>query len=502
MISLRRYRRAAVPLLAIQTADPAEIVKLALSEAVGKDTTYPVLTWDCMHGIRPANSEARSLAVVLNDGGVGVKSDPVIATGNPAEALRALERLKEIECAPIIVALGMADVLEDKSAGIVVRQGLWNLRDILSVQGAILVLTVPLGWQNPFPNDIAVAVSPLPDGDELADTVARIAKAAGLEEPSESETLAACDALTGLSTFAAEQALAMSVTKEGLDIESLWARKRQQISETPGLSVYAGKETFDDLGGLEQAKNLFTAMMEGRRKPGAIIFVDEIEKALAGTQGDTSGVAADQLGCLLSYMQDNDASGSIFVGPPGAAKSALAKAIGNEGGIPTVTLDMGGLKGSLVGQSETRMRTALAVITAISGGRPFFVATCNSIATLPPELRRRFTVGTMFFDLPTAEERDIIWPIYLKKFGLKKQRLPVGEGWTGAEIRQCADMADRLDMTLLEASKFVVPVSVSARERIDALRREADGRYLSASSAGLFKYKPVNTATGRKINLD
>jgi hypothetical protein len=502
MISLKPYYRAAVPLLAVQTADPAEIIRLVVAESSGNEkTSYPVLAWDCIHGITPLNMEAQNLAASLNS-----NQDPAIATGNPIEMLRSLERIKDDETASKtrIIALGMADVLADPSAGIPARQALWNLRDTLSQQGAILIMTVPLGWRNPFPDDIAMMLSPLPERSEHKTTAQRLCEAASLKTPSSQKMEQVSDALLGLSAFAAEQAIALSLTKQGIDVESLWARKRQQISETPGLSVYAGKETFDDLGGLDQAKNLFTSLLKGKRKPGAIIFIDEIEKSLSGTTGDTSGVSQSMLGYLLSYMQDNNATGSIFVGPPGAAKSAFAKAIGNEGGMPTVSLDLGGIKGSLVGESEGRMRTALSVITAISGGRPFFVATCNAISVLPPELRRRFTVGTMFFDLPTKEERDIIWPIYLKKFGLGKQKLPNCEGWTGAEIRQCADMADRLGLSLVEAAKFVVPVSVSARERITSLRQEASGRYLSASAYGIYNYSPneVTTKRNRSVTLD
>ena len=60
-LSLQPYRRAAVPLLAVQTADPAGIVRLARREAVN-GTTAPLLVWDCIHGIVAGNDEARELA--------------------------------------------------------------------------------------------------------------------------------------------------------------------------------------------------------------------------------------------------------------------------------------------------------------------------------------------------------------------------------------------------------------------------------------------------------
>jgi len=502
MISLKSYRRAAVPLLAIQTSDPAEIVRLALTET--DNTEYPVLVWDCIHGVMAANTNAQALEQALNK-----QTEPAIATGNPIEFLRSLETLQDEATynKTIVIALGLTEVLDDQSSKIPARQALWNLRDVLSQAGCILVMTAPMGWQNPFPDDIAVAISPLPTREAHVKTTKQICASAGINEPAKRKRETIADSLLGLSAFAAEQALALSITKSGINTESLWQRKRQQISETPGLSVYDGKETFQDLGGLDQAKNLFSSLIKGKRKPGAIVFIDEIEKALSGSSGDTSGVSQSMLGYLLSYMQDQNASGTIFVGPPGAAKSAMAKAIGNEGKIPTVTFDLGGIKGSLVGESEGKMRKALSVVTSISGNRPFFVATCNAISVLPPELRRRFTVGTMFFDLPNEEERKTIWKIYIKKYNLNKSQkkplnIPKSDGWTGAEIKQCCDLADRLSLTLEEAAKFVVPVSVSAKERIDNLRKEASGRYLSAGDEGIYQYNMMtNNKPKRKINI-
>jgi hypothetical protein len=107
----------------------------------------------------------------------------------------------------------------------------------------------------------------------------------------------------------------------------------------------------------------------------------------------------------------------------------------------------------------------------------------------------------MFFDLPNADERKLIWDIYVKKYGLDGQTIPEAESWTGAEIRQCCDLADRLDVTLVEAAKFVVPVAVSAKEKIDSLRQEASGRYLSAGEEGIYLYSARRNSKTRKITV-
>ena len=50
----------------------------------------------------------------------------------------------------------------------------------------------------------------------------------------------AVDALLGLAAFPAEQVLAMSLSKKGLDLEQLWERKRQVIERHAGSQRVAG----------------------------------------------------------------------------------------------------------------------------------------------------------------------------------------------------------------------------------------------------------------------
>ena len=146
------------------------------------------------------------------------------------------------------------------------------------------------------------------------------------------------DALIGLAAFPAEQVLAMSLSKNGLDLDRLWERKCQAVEQTPGLTIWRGGETFDQIGGCENIKRFFTAVLLGREAPPVIVFVDEIEKAFTGTGTDMSGVKTEMTGTMLSWMQDHSADGLIFIGPPGAAKSAVGKAAGATAGIPTCDL--------------------------------------------------------------------------------------------------------------------------------------------------------------------
>lgn len=92
------------------------------------------------------------------------------------------------------------------------------------------------------------------------------------------------------------------------------------------------------------------------------------------------------------------------------------------------------------------------------------------------------------FPLPTIEERAAIWKIYLKKYELSESAdALLEEPFTGAEIRQCADIAWRLNIPLVEAAQYIVPVSISAKTSIEELYSQANGSFLSASYPGPFK---------------
>jgi hypothetical protein len=357
---------------------------------------------------------------------------------------------------------------------------------------------------------------PLPTITQLQDNVKNTYKYAmemypKLTAPTNDTLRQATDALVGLPLFAAEQSTAMCLTgSKGLDVESLWDRKRQIIGQTPGLSVWTGKEKLSDIGGLNSVKTFINRLMTGKNPPKSIIFIDEIEKAFAGTGTDMSGVKTELTGSMLTWMQDKEIDGMIFIGIPGVSKSQLSKATGGTYGTPVINFDLAGMQSGIVGSSGANLRSAQKTVDAISGndgGSILAIATCNSITALPPELRRRFNLGIFFFDAPTAEERTAIWDIYTSKYELSKtQPLPHDEGWTGAEIKECCKKAYRLNISLIEAGEYIVPVTVSARDQVESLRYSCSGKYLSASNSGIYTYgtsvsdtQPVAESTARKI---
>ena len=484
-------RRVSTPIIGVQTPDAAATID-NLTKAANGDT--PVLAHDLCRGIVGVNELGKRVAQQNS-------IDPVTTT-NPVEALSAILRLPSKS----VVFFHNAHLLiKDATTGapnLAVVQAIWNTRDEFKMNSRMLVLLAPSLRLTPeLENDVVVFDEPLPTADEMRQIILMQHKNAGLPAPTDAVLQQAIDATTGLAEFTAEQIVAMSLTKNGIDVDNLWDRKRVAIAQTKGLSVYDGKEQFTDVGGCENVKAFVQRKLDGREPPRGIVFIDEIEKAMSGIgagggPGDSSGTSQDQLGTLLKFMQDKNADGMMFIGHPGSAKSMIAKATGNTAGIPTIEFDLGAMKGSLVGQSEDQIRNALKVVEAVTQGRALFIATCNQIGALPPELRRRFRKGTFFFDLPTQVERARIWAIYLKKYQIAKQALPADEGWTGAEIATCCHNAWEMNMTLVEAADYIVPIARAAKDKVEGLCNMADGKFISAAYPGT--YTKTRTAQENK----
>lgn len=501
-------RKAGAPLILIKSPDHAitlRSIQAALKAALKANKPQdPIVLWDCVLGWTGFNQCAKDMLTKLVGDAEAIKA----ATTNAVESVELATKLPE-RC---ILFLANAQQGFDNPNFL---QALWNLRDEFKLNFRQCVLLSPGTVTLPpeINNDCLILDEPLPTPDQLAKIVESCFEAAKASKDLTPElSTKAVDALCGLAAFPAEQATSMSLRKDEdgrvvIDIDDLWSRKRTIIESTPGLSVWRGGETFEDVKGYENAKRFNTMLMTGKRPPRGVLFLDELEKSLAGaTNGsnDSSGVSQGFLGTILSYMQDNNAVGMIYIGPAGSGKSMVAKATGNSAGIPTISFDLSSMKASLVGESEARLRNALKVVTAVTQGQCLFIATCNKIAALPPELRRRFSLGTFWFGLPDAEERKQIWNSYIKKFALPAQDIPDDHQWTGAEIRNCCDIADRIGGTLIEASKFIVPVAVVGAKDLAVLEQEADGRFISASYPGFYHSKSVAARTGaeRAISLD
>ena len=348
----------------------------------------------------------------------------------------------------------------------------------------------------------------LPTTNELKE----IANGMGEEEKSKPDE-SAITAAMGLTHYEAESAFALSMARHGkIKPEEVWETKAQMVKKAGVLDMHRGKEKFADLGGLDAIKQFCT-------------------KALAPQHNHSKPKA----------------KGILLLGVPGAGKSAFAKALGNETRRPTLILELGSMFGSLVGQTEERIRKALKIADAMSpailfvdeiekglsgsassGGHSgdsgtsqrlfatlltwmndhtsdvFFIGTCNDISALPPEFSRAERFDAIYFvDLPTSIQRKKIWTIYGREYKtpeLDLHHLPPDDNWTGAEIKACCRLSALLEIPLSEAAANVVPIANTAGEKIAALREWANGRCLDASLGGIYHNTKTQTnSTTRRI---
>jgi SpoVK/Ycf46/Vps4 family AAA+-type ATPase len=191
----------------------------------------------------------------------------------------------------------------------------------------------------------------------------------------------------------------------------------------------------------------------------AILWIDEIDKAFAGTQGSAGsdgGTASRVFGTFLTWLSEKTAP--VFV-----------------------------------------------------------IATANDISHLPPELLRKGRVDEIFFvDLPNEDERREIFRIHLTKRKRDPAKFDLDalarltEGFSGAEIEEAIisglyDAFSRgtdLDTATLRAGiAETVPLSRTMSEELGRLRTWAQGRARPATSQAAQRVEPETTETRRKLEI-
>jgi hypothetical protein len=475
--TLREYIAACFTGLWVQSHEHAD----ALTEIAGlcRNEDWQLATWDVDAGLSISSQPDETESAGGNDPLAAIRAVNTLATSDGTAILVLQNFHRFLQSAEIVQALTRQIINGKQNRTFVV---------ILSP-----VVQIPTELEKLF----VVLEHELPSREQLAEIAQGIAtENEELPEGSELETV--LDAASGLTRHEAENAFSLSLVRHSrITPPAVWELKSQMLKKSGLLTLHRGSERFADLGGLDSLKAFCKRAM---RQQG---HCDPLKRP----------------------------RGVMLLSPPGCGKSQFAKALGNETNRPTLTLDVGALMGSLVGQTEERTRQALKIADAMapcilfcdeiekalsgvgSSGQTdsgvsarlfgslltwlndhasdvFFVATCNDISKLPPEFARaeRFD-GIFFVDLPTVEQREIIWDIYLSMFELdREQARPKDDNWTGAEIKACCRLSALLDVPLISAAQNVVPVAVTAAESVDRLRTWASGRCLSADSAGLYSH--------------
>lgn len=466
-------RRVSTPIVAIRTFDPAASLQLIRNAFGERLSTIPLFTWDCVRGIIPASRMAEGFPM---------------PEGSTEVFPLAMRVAHDLPADTILCAFNAHFFAGDPDS----IQAVWNIRDAYKSTGRMLVLFVSPG-SNIAPelaHDTYVIDVPLPTRDEIREIISQAFRDVSQPVPDESIVLQAIRALVGIPAFPAEQSISMSIDKKtgSIDMPGLWKRKRDAVASIRGLSIYNGNR--EEYGGNEPVKQYIREVFAGKDAPQCVILMDEYEKAFAGVGTDMSGVTTQLAGAHLQWTQDRNVDGLGLVGVTGTGKSALAKWISHEFSIPLILFSMSEMQSSLVGSSGENLRAAYKMVDAISDGKVLMIGTSNGFETLSPEMQNRFTLGIFWVETPDAEERATIWGIYQQQWGLDTaQPLPVDQGWTGREIRECAYKAFRLGISLQAAAKYIVPVTRSNADKIHQMRTNASGRYLSASKGGTYEYQ-------------
>lgn len=499
--SVLAARRAAVPILVISTPDQWALERTVRELLAGVDRKVvaakddqpevvlesPQMSWDCVRGLVGLNAEGVAVVAKLGDSAaVATKTRSLVAT--------------------LIIALGfprLSTLFAHNAHRFIgqdpaVSQAISNLRDPFKEEKRTLVLMGP-AFDVPAEllPEVVTLEEPLPDDEAMGEIIGDTYDAVDLDRPAGDDLARAIDAGRGLPAFTAEQVYSMAIGRDGLDLDRAWERKEAEVNRRgTGLTMSRGGPTFDDIGGLDAVKTLGDRLFAGPRPPQVIVRIEEIEKTWAGALGggDGSGTSANAFGRILTTMQEEGWDGMIGVGLGGTGKSEFGKALAATFDRPRIDMELGQTKGKYVGESEAGIERMLSVLRHVGGRRVFFVASCNKIEMLPPELLRRFRTQVWYFDLPTPAERLSIWPIHLKTYGLDKLHTPEAaealakaDGWTGAEIHNCCETAWKLNIPLAVAAKeYVVPVSRSSPEVLTKLRDAARNRFLSATHAGTY----------------
>jgi AAA+ superfamily predicted ATPase len=317
--------------------------------------------------------------------------------------------------------------------------------------------------------------------------------------------------LAGLTFFEVKKILTkLFVEDHGFGADSV-ARvgeaKREIIERSGVLEYFTPEESIADVAGLTRLKDWLR-----KRKPA----FTEPERVRS------FGLAAPK--------------GVLLLGVQGCGKSMCAKAIAHEWGLPLIRLDPSNMYNKYFGESEKNLRRAIRTAEAMAPivlwmdemekafglgeargddsatsqrifgtflswmqdkrDGVFVVATCNDIERLPPELLRKGRFDEIFFvDLPSAEVRREILAVHLRRRDRDPRRFALEglaaatPGFSGAELEQVVVSAlysafargnELNDECLYEEIARTVPLSVTAREKVEALRTWADGRTVAA----------------------
>lgn len=406
---------------------------------------YPCLwieTHEEFRAIQVLAHEAHGYSIYSWDLVSGLKEHATGQVTSCSTPIKVLETIKSMGSGTVVFLKDFHKFLSN----VEVLRSVKNLIPILKANDKHIIFISPIvSIPVELEKDVNILPFVLPTVDELIKIAEKMVKDNNLNVKVDRQIISSAK---GLTLQEAENAMARSLVEKKDFDRNILEEEKLQIIKKSGLMEIFEPVPVDQLGGLDELKNY-------------------IYKRKKGFQPESK----------LPTLK-----GILLVGVPGGGKSLSAKVIASVLECPLVRLDIGSLKGSKVGESEARMRAALATIDAIgfcvvwvdeiekvlsgvlSSGQVdagttstmfgtlltwmqesksphYIIATCNQIEDLlaisQGALLRRFD-DIFFVDTPSRSEREEIIKIMNKKYNTKLNHdlADRTEGWTGAEIEK------------------------------------------------------------------
>jgi len=483
--------RSGHPFLVVETPDLPRVRSLLLHLAERME--LPLFRW----------TRARGLGRLDQDGSVY----------QTEEAGKALRHVAASDVPALYLFEGLDAVLPGDA---LLRSKLTEaLERLKSLRGALIHAGGALELAGNLQGRTTTLPLPGPGRDELRTLLGRIVRDLNQRQHvsmdlSEAELSRFLGHLQGLTLMEAEKILTRAVLEDGRlsldDLAHVVDAKRRVVEREGVLEYYPAEECMAQVADLEGLKAWL-------RRRAALIEDPEQARAFG-----------------LEFPR-----GVLLTGVPGCGKSLCARAVATEWGLPLLRMDPSTLYNRYMGESERNFRRAMTLAEemapvvlwideiekafATSEGEDggvsrrilgtflnwmqerqdgvFVLATANQVDQLPPELLRKGRFDEVFFvDLPDAAAREEILRIHLANRNRDPDRFDVaalareGEGFSGAELEQVVVSAlygafagdGELDTELLlQEIRSTRPLSVTAAERIGALREWARERTVPAN---------------------
>ena len=287
--------------------------------------------------------------------------------------------------------------------------------------------------------------------------------------------------------------------------------RAEEINSTPGLSIKTYDKKLEDLKGYDIAKEIVDEWIDDAEARGILLLGPAgvgkthfcqslaghynrliIEMEFAQLMGDgLVGQAEKAMKRALDVINANANPAAPIVVFIDEIEKGLAGTSG-----------AGGQGGANDGGTTDRSNAQFLKFMSDARAKGIYlVASCNDIEKLPAAYIRaeRWDSAPIFVDLPNRTEQDAILLHYQKVFGVKATPEDM-ESWTGAEIKAWCKLAAKKvsrGKKASDADELIVPVARTMSREIDYLRNWSKGRTVAATRKAIVK----QATSGRKLDM-